>query len=83
MWIRCVDIVIRLRHHIGNLRPSHTILEGDLIRRRAHVWRFHLTTAKIAEHGTADHGVFVLALPLSTVWIGEKRVKLSALGKAK
>lgn len=72
MWIRCVDIVIRLCHHVGNLRPSHTILEGDLIWCCAHGWCFHLTTAKITEHGTTDHGVFVLALPLSTVWIGKK-----------
>lgn len=67
MWIGRVNIVIRLRHHISDLCPAHTILERHLIGRRAHRWRFHLSTAKIAEDGTADHRIFVFALPLSTV----------------
>lgn len=57
--------MIRLRHNISNLRPSHSILQCHLIRSWSHSRRLHLRPSHIPKHRTA-HRVLLLTLPTPT-----------------
>lgn len=57
--------MIGLRHHIGNLRPTHSILQRHLIRCWSHAGRLHLCPSHIPKHRTA-HRVLLLTLPPAT-----------------
>lgn len=58
-------VVIRLCHHIGDLRPSHAILERHLIGSRTDAGRFHLASAGHIPKHRASGGVLLLAMPTS------------------
>lgn len=59
-------IMIRLRHHVGNLRPTHPILERHLVRCRPNARRFYrCPTGHIPENRTTatTHCILLLAMP--------------------
>lgn len=60
--------MVRLGHHVGDLRPTKPILERELVGRSAHDGCLHRITRRrhVAEDGTSD-GRLLLATPPSTV----------------
>lgn len=58
-------IMIRLRHNVSDLSPSHSVFKSHLVGRCAHGWCFHLTTTEITEDGTS-HRILMLTLPPAT-----------------
>jgi len=58
-------IVVGVRHGVGDLGPSHAVLDGHLVRGAADHGRFHSAAAgrHVPEHGRA---YFLLLVPTAT-----------------
>lgn len=56
-------VMVGVRHGVSNLSPSHTVLDGHLVRRAADHGRFYsaATRRHVAEHGWPDFLLFVPA----------------------